>query len=73
MPSTGDKELEAEGAAERATGAAKELAGKAKRKLDEAVASVRDDEDEDAKDVEERQAAREAAVQGPGGSRSGNA
>jgi uncharacterized protein YjbJ (UPF0337 family) len=66
---TGDKELEAEGAGERATGAAKEMAGKAKRKLDEAVASVREDDE----DVEEREAAREAAVQGPGGNRSGNA
>jgi uncharacterized protein YjbJ (UPF0337 family) len=41
---TGNKKLEAEGAAERVKGAAEEAAGKAKRDLHEATA---DDEDED--------------------------
>ncbi len=39
---SGDKELEAEGAAERGKGAIQEMAGKAKRKLEDAADSVKD-------------------------------
>lgn len=46
---TGNKELEAKGAVERAKGAVEELAGKAQRKLQHAADKARDkmDEDED--------------------------
>ena len=51
---TGDKETEAEGAVERAAGAAREMAGKAKRKLENAADDVRDSvkKDDDADEDE---------------------